>query len=323
MASYQGAASEGGRAAHLRLQREKQKAETAARIKALEDETAKAAQMDDKFASGLDVIEQRVSIQAYGLVTLDQMKTIQHDAETERERQVAKGETSEGKDKKRKKKKKQSVVVSFDMEEGEEEEEGALAEAKRARLAKNPDVDTSFLPDKARLDEEAAERALLSQEWKAAQLKARSEKIEITYSFWDGSGHRRQIEMMKGDTIQQFLTAVIRQLRAEFHELRGVTAEQLVYVKEDLLIPMHYTFYDFIQTKARGKSGPLFNFDVHDDVRLVADNSVEKDESHAGKVHSSPLPPFADRAAPPPIYKCQFLFAVKPTNMHTPDLPCR
>jgi len=37
-------------------------------------------------------------------------------------------------------------------------------------------------------------------------------------------------------------------------------------------------------SKARGKSGPLFNFDVHDDVRLLADATVEKDESHAGKV---------------------------------------
>ncbi len=36
--------------------------------------------------------------------------------------------------------------------------------------------------------------------------------------------------------------------------------------------------------KARGKSGPLFSFDVHDDVRIVNDASVEKDESHAGKV---------------------------------------
>ena len=53
---------------------------------------------------------------------------------------------------------------------------------------------------------------------------------------------------------------------------------------EDLIIPGHYTFYDFIVNKARGKSGPLFNFDVHDDVRLLADASVEKDESHAGKV---------------------------------------
>ena len=40
----------------------------------------------------------------------------------------------------------------------------------------------------------------------------------------------------------------------------------------------HYTFYDFIVNKARGKSGPLFNFDVHDDVRFLADATVEKDE---------------------------------------------
>lgn len=28
----------------------------------------------------------------------------------------------------------------------------------------------------------------------------------------------------------------------------------------------------------------MFNFDVHDDVRLMADATREKDESHAGKV---------------------------------------
>ena len=67
-----------------------------------------------------------------------------------------------------------------------------------------------------------------------------------------------------------------------------------MYVKEDLIIPQvgivkrtlncsyhllqHYSFYDFIINKARGKSGPLFSFDVHEDVRLVTDASVEKDE---------------------------------------------
>ena len=51
-----------------------------------------------------------------------------------------------------------------------------------------------------------------------------------------------------------------------------------MYIKEDLIIPQHYTFYDFIMTKARGKSGALFSFDVHDDVRLIGDASIEKDE---------------------------------------------
>lgn len=54
--------------------------------------------------------------------------------------------------------------------------------------------------------------------------------------------------------------------------------------QEDLIIPHTYTFYDFIINKARGKSGPLFNFDVHEDVRMVSDATREKDESHAGKV---------------------------------------
>ena len=54
--------------------------------------------------------------------------------------------------------------------------------------------------------------------------------------------------------------------------------EHSMYIKEDLIIPQHYTFYDFIMTKARGKSGALFSFDVHDDIRLVSDARIEKDE---------------------------------------------
>lgn len=109
--------------------------------------------------------------------------------------------------------------------------------------------------------------------------------------------------MFVGNSVYQFLQKVLELLRREFSELKTVMADQLMYVKEDLILPHHYTFYDFIVTKvlmlfcciaqfyftciffqARGKSGPLFQFDVHDDVRLVSDASVEKEESHAGKV---------------------------------------
>lgn len=44
-----------------------------------------------------------------------------------------------------------------------------------------------------------------------------------------------------------------------------------------------YTIY-FYLFQARGKSGPLFTFDVHDDIRVMHDASVETEESHAGKV---------------------------------------
>ena len=45
-----------------------------------------------------------------------------------------------------------------------------------------------------------------------------------------------------------------------------------------LCLLQHYTFYDFILTKARGKSGPLFTFDAREDIRLKSDARIEKDE---------------------------------------------
>ncbi|KAM7540186.1 hypothetical protein Aperf_G00000027554 [Anoplocephala perfoliata] len=155
---------------------------------------------------------------------------------------------------------------------------------KRRRLGKNPDVDTSFLPDIDRDEEEKQLREELRREWHAKQAAIKEEEINVTYSYWDGSGHRRQVKMKKGHSIHLFLHRCLEQLRKDFSELRAASADQMMYIKEDLIIPHHYTFYDFIVTKARGKSGPLFAFDVYDDVRIRMDASKEKEESHAGKV---------------------------------------
>lgn len=63
-----------------------------------------------------------------------------------------------------------------------------------------------------------------------------------------------------------------------------------MYVKEDLVLPHNLSFYDLIISKARGKSGPLFHFDVYDDVRLEHNANVEKEESHAGQACSLDAP---------------------------------
>lgn len=52
----------------------------------------------------------------------------------------------------------------------------------------------------------------------------------------------------------QFLQRCLELLRKEFSELKTVTADQLMYVKEDLILPHHYTFYDFIVTKVSVRS---------------------------------------------------------------------
>jgi protein FAM50 len=149
---------------------------------------------------------------------------------------------------------------------------------------KDPTVDTSFLPDRQREAEEARRREELRQEWRAQQARVQAEMIEVTYSYWDGSGHRRNIDVPKGTTVGKYLELVRQDLAKEFAEMRGVSSDNLLYIKEDLIIPHHFSFYDLIVTKARGKSGPLFCFDVHDDVRLTNDARVEKDESHPGKI---------------------------------------
>ncbi|KAA0045695.1 protein XAP5 CIRCADIAN TIMEKEEPER [Cucumis melo var. makuwa] len=154
----------------------------------------------------------------------------------------------------------------------------------RGKLGKDPTVETSFLPDSEREAEEQAERERLKRQWLREQEQIRNEPLEITYSYWDGAGHRRVIQARKGDTIGEFLRAVQQQLAPEFREIRTTSVENLLYVKEDLIIPHQHSFYELIVNKARGKSGPLFHFDVHEDVRTIADATIEKDESHAGKV---------------------------------------
>jgi protein FAM50 len=65
--------------------------------------------------------------------------------------------------------------------------------AKRNKFRKNPNVDTSFLPDREREEAERKERERLRQEWLRKQEELKAEEIEITYSFWDGSGHRKSV----------------------------------------------------------------------------------------------------------------------------------
>ncbi|XP_038054501.1 protein FAM50A-like [Patiria miniata] len=292
MTEYKGAASEAGRALQLIKKRDKQKENMEKLKQKIEQENlSKVAPISAKFTAHYDAVEQQLKSSTIGLVTLDEMKARRDVLVQEHEKELAKANSALEKVEKEKKKKKKNKVTSTlsfnldeDGEEDEEEEADSQPVIKKKKLGKNPDVDTSFLPDREREEEENREREKLRQEWQDKQEMIKNDDIEITYSYWDGSGHRRSVKMKKGDTMQRFLQRCLETLKKDFHELKAVTVEQMMYIKEDLIIPHHYSFYDFIVTKARGKSGPLFSFDVHDDIRLTNDASVEKDESHAGKV---------------------------------------
>ncbi|KAK0075376.1 hypothetical protein PV325_003822 [Microctonus aethiopoides] len=308
MAHYKGAASEAGRAMQLMKKREIAQQEIELRKKKIEDDL-KIHNIENKFATHYNAVEQQLKTSTIGLVTLNEMKAKQEHIVKERERKLAQKEREKEQEKERalaakqaekNKQKRQIHALSFDLEVDEAElsddEDDDLDKSNRStddvnstsgpvkKIKKNPDVDTSFLPDREREDEENRLREELRQEWARKQNALKEEEIEITFSYWDGSGHRRSVIMKKGNSIYQLLQRCLEALRREFSELKTVMADQLMYVKEDLILPHHYTFYDFIVTKARGKSGPLFTFDVHDDIRMVHDASIETEESHAGKV---------------------------------------
>lgn len=177
---------------------------------------------------------------------------------------------------------KKSKLSFADSDESEEEE--VVFTKKKSHFGKDPTAQTSFLPDADRDREENDMRARLAEEYRCEQEEIKKDKLEIVYSYWDGSGHRRQITVPKGTTIGHFLLKCRIALQDNFPELKGKTADNLLYIKEDLIIPNHISFYDLIKNKARGKSGPLFKFDVKDDVRELNDVRIEKDETHAGKI---------------------------------------
>lgn len=317
MAHYKGAASEAGRAMQLMKKREKEMQDLELRKKRIEEDL-RLNNIENKFATHYDAVEQQLKSSTIGLVTLDEMKAKQENIVKERERKLAQKQAEKEREKQRQmearqaeknKQKKQIQALSFTLdnedeeddeneggnnEDEEEEKESKILSFKRSKedvdstnlkkIRKDPNVDTSFLPDREREEEENRLREELRQQWAEQQEKLKEEEIDITFSYWDGSGHRRTVRVKKGNSIYQFLQKVLELLRREFSELKTVMADQLMYVKEDLILPHSYTFYDFIVTKARGKSGPLFQFDAHDDIRILNDASVEKEDSHAGKV---------------------------------------
>lgn len=220
MAHYKGAASEAGRAMQLMKKREIAQQEIELRKKKIEDDL-KIHNIENKFATHYNAVEQQLKTSTIGLVTLNEMKAKQENIVKERERKLAQKEREREQEKERalaakqaekNKQKRQIQALSFNLDDDEAEisdeddaEEESMTSEKaqcndstNKKIKKNPDVDTSFLPDREREEEENKLREELRQEWARKQNALKEEEIEITFSYWDGSGHRRSVVMKKG-----------------------------------------------------------------------------------------------------------------------------
>lgn len=219
MAHYKGAASEAGRAMQLMKKREIAQQEIELRKKKIEDDL-KIHNIENKFATHYNAVEQQLKTSTIGLVTLNEMKAKQENIVKERERKLAQKEREREQEKERalaakqaekNKQKRQIQALSFNLDDEEAEisdeddaeesttfEKAQCNDSTNKKIKKNPDVDTSFLPDREREEEENKLREELRQEWARKQNALKEEEIEITFSYWDGSGHRRSVVMKKG-----------------------------------------------------------------------------------------------------------------------------
>ena len=252
--------------------------------------------------------EKAFANQSVGLLTREEyakkQEKVREELERERERKEKlkreKRERRKAKENERKKKEKNLLSFNEDddddekeeeEEEKEEEEEREDDEAReKKKLTKsvgmNPDADTSYVPNaqNERMKEERALREQLAKEFLEKKEKQMEENLTVTFSYWSGGGGRRSVTVKQKDTVRTFLKVAMKDLEDEFRELNKLSPESMMYVKEDCIIPHELTFYELISRKARGKSGPLFRFDDKEDVRLVADATVEKEDSHPGKI---------------------------------------
>ena len=131
MASFGGQAADGMRAQRLAKEREQGKEETDFMKKKLADQL-KVSNIESKFASTYDAVEQEIKASTVGLVTIDQMKQTQERARVERDKLVALKDNALKENEKKKIKEKEKTkakqkakikALSFDPDDEEEEEE--------------------------------------------------------------------------------------------------------------------------------------------------------------------------------------------------------
>jgi len=257
----------------IEKQRDKEKKQFEESIKKMKEDAEKGlVSIDAKFTGMSDWIEENIKASTVGLVTLEDFKKKKLSIELEEASNPLRRKEQSEPAKKRKTKIVKSKLSFGDEEENIEEEDGVENEdsQKKLKVGKNPFVETSFLPDKEREENERKAREQLAWEWMKKQDVLKNEPLIIDYGFCDGTGQRRTSKVLKGSSVGRFLDVV----KQECKELRGVSVDSLMFIKDDYILPHHFSFYELHLGRVKGKGGGLlFNFDEDakpkDELRLT------------------------------------------------------
>ncbi|CAG9331514.1 unnamed protein product [Blepharisma stoltei] len=123
---------------------------------------------------------------------------------------------------------------------------------------------------------EKRQREALAAQYEEEQKKILDELIELSFSFWDGTNNKYSLKTKKETSISHFLEIAVEILKKDFPEIRQLHSSAFIYVKEDIIIPYDYTFYDLIINDAKGRNGSLFT--------LTKKQDFDKDEGYVAKI---------------------------------------
>jgi protein FAM50 len=127
---------------------------------------------------------------------------------------------------------------------------------KRLKLGKDPTVNTSFLPDREREEQERIANEFNRQAWFKKQEEIKAESLEIQFAYFDGLSHLGSVSVKKGEPVFN----LIDRAKQGFPAIRDVATEKLMFAKDDVIIPQELSLYYFQAHEVKGKHGPLFEF---------------------------------------------------------------
>ena len=152
-----------------------------------------------------------------------------------------------------------------------ETDDDTIPKPKRIKFGKDPSVNTSFLPDREREEQERIQREKEREEWLKKQEEIKAETVDLQFAYYDGLSHLGTVTIKKGEPIFNF----IDRAKQQFAAIRDIATEGLLFAKDDIIIPHEMSLYYFAAHNVQGKYGPLFEFyDPENPKRIRNKNDV-------------------------------------------------
>ena len=137
-----------------------------------------------------------------------------------------------------------------------ENDDDSTTKRKRPKLGKDPSVNTSFLPDREREEQERIANEIKREEWLKRQEEIKAETVEIQFAYFDGLSHLGSVTVKKGEPVFN----LIDKAKQSFSAIRDVATEKLLFAKDEIIIPHELSLYYFSSHEVKGRFGPLFEF---------------------------------------------------------------